>query len=182
MSFSPANRRFNLLPSWWQRNFLWCELATAIVAGVIIAVWGFCFGGNYFIDELLRGSRSEVYSVLASICGSLFGFVIAATSIILGLSGRGQLAVVRESPSYQDLWKVLFSAIKFLGITTIVTVVALVLDDKASPNFWVTHATIILLLIVLFRLWRCIWVLEKTIKLVSGETNSDIDSSDEGNS
>lgn len=171
MSFSPANRRFNLFPAWWQRNFLWYELAAAVVIGGIITIWGFYFDGNHSIDRLLGDGRSDVYSVLSSICGSLFGFVIAATSIILGLSGRDRLAVIRESPAYSDLWKVLFSAIRFLGIATIVSVIALVVDDKQAPNFWIVHTTIVLLLIVFFRVWRCIWVLEKTISLVSGETN-----------
>lgn len=135
-------------------------------------MWGLFFGGDCLIGEWLGGNRSALYSVVASICGSLFGFVIAATSIILGLSGKEQLAVVRESPDYSDLWKVLFSAIRFLGITTIVSVLALVLDDKQTPNFWIVHTMIILLLIVLVRLWRCVWVLEKTISLVSGNGNS----------
>lgn len=175
MSFSPANRRFNLFPGWWQRKFLWYELGFAVAVGGAIAVWGFYFGGNYLIDEWLGDSRGALYSVVSSICGSLFGFVIAATSIILGLSGKEQLAVVRESPAYWDLWKVLFSTIRFLGLTTIVSVVALVLDDKQTPNFWILHATIILLLIVLVRLWRCVWVLEQVISLVSGNAppNSD---------
>src|SRR5215212_1492610 len=167
VTFSPANSRFNLFSGWWQRRFLWYELTSAIVVGGGIAVWGLYFGGDCLIGEWLGGNRSALYSVVASICGSLFGFVIAATSIILGLSGREQLAVVRESPDYQDLWKVLFSAIRFLGLTTIVSVLALVLDDEKTPNFWIVHIIIILLLVVLVRLWRCVWVLEKTIGLVS---------------
>lgn len=167
MSLSPANRRFNLLPGWWQRNFLGYELGLAILVGGSIAIWGFYFGGNDFLDQLLGGRRSDIYGALASICGSLFGFVIAATSITLGLSGKEQMAVVRESPAYADLWKVLFSAIRYLGLATIAALAALVLDDKSTPAFWIIHTTIILLLIVLLRLWRCIWVLEKTIKLVN---------------
>jgi len=180
MSVSPANRRFNLFPAWWQRNFLWYELGSAVVVGGSIAIWGFCFNGNHWIAELLGSNRGALYSVLSSICGSLFGFVIAATSIILGLSGKEQLAVVRNSPDYWDLWKVLFSAIRFLGMTTIVSVVALVLDDEPPPNFWIVYVTLILLLIVLVRLWRCVWVLEKAIDLVSKGEQSDPNSTTEG--
>ena len=145
-------------------------------------IYGYCCGGNHIIDGLLGESREPLYNALASIFASLFGFVIAATSIILGVSGNARLAVVRESGSYDDLWKTLFSTIRWLGIATLAALCALVLDRYNNLTFWMAHAVLILTIIVILRLWRCVWILQETIKLVSRRPRSDIvdDSANDG--
>lgn len=154
-------------PGWWQRRFLLYECAFVVCLGAVSVVYGYRYGGNYVIESLLGDSREVLYSALAPIFASLFGFIIAATSIILGLSGNVRLAIVKESDSYGDLWKTLFSAIKWLGVGTIATLVALVLDRSDEPKFWIVHAVLILTGMVVVRLWRCVWILQKTIDLVT---------------
>lgn len=154
----------------------------ALCLGLLSVIYGYRYGGNHVIDGLLSGSRETLYNALASIFASLFGFVIAATSIILGVSGNARLAVVRESGSYKDLWRTLFSAIRWLGIATLAALCALVLDRDDDPTFWITHAVLVLTIIVILRLWRCVWILQETIKLVARKPRSDanIDSADDG--
>lgn len=141
--------------------------------GSASVIYGYRYGGNHVIDGLLGESRETLYNALASIFASLFGFVIAATSIVLGVSGNARLAVVRESTSYSDLWRTLFSAIKWLGIATLVALSALVLDHQDDPTFWITHTVLILTAMVILRLWRCVWILQETIKLVTRRPRSD---------
>lgn len=167
-------------PGWWQRRFLLYEGVFVVGLGAVSVVYGYRYGGNHVIECLLGDSRETLYSVLAPIFASLFGFVIAATSIILGLSGNARLAVVRESDSYRDLWRTLFSAIRWLGVGTIATLVALVLDRSDEPTFWIAHTVLILTGMVVVRLWRCVWILQKTINLVTkksgvGSSGNEVD-------
>ena len=169
-----------LFPKLWRRHFLVFEGAIALVLGVLDVIYGYHYGGNHVINGLLSGSREAFYSALASIFASLFGFVIAATSIILGVSGSAHLAVVRESDGYRDLWKTLFSAIRWLGVATLTALCALVLDQDSAPTFWIAHAvlilsTLVVLLstLVVLRLWRCVWILQETIKLVARKPRND---------
>jgi hypothetical protein len=96
---------------WWQSHFLDAELFVALLVGLGFIVWQQWMGGETVICDLLRGNRSAIYGTLASIFGSLLGFVITAMSVILGFSMTERLAVVRNSKQYPVLWDV------FLGTT-----------------------------------------------------------------
>lgn len=143
-----------------------------VALGVGVAVWGYRCGGNYLIGEILKDNRSEIYGTLASIFGSLFGFTITATSIVLGLSGNVRLAVVRGSPHYSELWETLFSAIRWLGLATILALIGLIFDREASPFFLGFYAVVFATILVSFRLARCVWVLERAIKIVTDRSKA----------
>lgn len=159
--------RVRIFPGFWQRRFLFYEGLLVAALGAVSIAYGYRYGGNHVIDVLLGDTRGMLYGSLAAIFASLFGFVIAATSIILGLSNSPRLAVVRESDSYGDLWKLLFSAIRWTGVAALVALGALILDTQDSPTFWVAHAALVVTAMAVVRLWRCVWVLEETIKLVT---------------
>ena len=154
-------------PNFWQRNFLFFEGLIGAIVAVLTIVYGYCLDGNQAIDSILGDNRGTIYSALASIFASLFGFVIAATSIVLGLSGNSRLTLVRESESYRDLWETLFSAIRWLGVATLFALAALIFDRQGSPTLWIVHAIVVLTVLVVVRLWRCVWILQKTINLVT---------------
>ncbi len=137
------------------------------VLGAAGVVYGYCFGGNYLIDGILSDNRDTIYDALVTVFSSLFGFVIAATAIIVGVSGHARLAVVRESGSWKDLWRTLFSTIRWLGVATLFALAALVFDRQDSPIFWIQHAVLILTIMVVVRLWRSVWILEEVIKLIT---------------
>jgi len=68
-----------------RRHFLLVEalLAAASVA-VEFAVWLLQYGGSVVVECPLRENRATLYGTTASIFGSLLGFAITATSIVLG--------------------------------------------------------------------------------------------------
>lgn len=166
MSITGRNRR-RVLPRWWRRNFLEVELVVAVLVGVASVMWGYFFGGNHLICEVLGEGRGDIYGALASIFGSLFGFAITAASIVLGFSGSERLAVLRESPYYDDLWDTFLSTIKWLGLATAVALVALVLDRSEMPRFFLVHAALFATVIVTLRLARSVWILERVIKALT---------------
>ncbi len=88
----------------------------AVMIGVTAAYWIHYRNGAVVSDRLLAQNRAAVYGTLASIFGSLLGFVITAASIVLGFSGSESLAVVRGSKHYPTLWRSLHCLHTGLGL------------------------------------------------------------------
>jgi hypothetical protein len=77
------------------------------------------------IAQILDSQRGTVYGTLASIFGSLLGFVITTVSIVIAFATHERLAIVRASEHYPTLWKVFMSSIRVLGIATVVAFLGL---------------------------------------------------------
>lgn len=151
----------------WRKHFLGAELVVGVVATVVFIVWAERFGGVADLQVLLDSRRSVVYGAFAAIAGSLLGFVIATISIVLGLSSSPRLKRVRDSQHYGMLWVVFTTSIKWMGLATLALLAGLLFDREQAPKWWLFYASTGSVLLALLRLWRCIWVLEQVIKVVS---------------
>jgi hypothetical protein len=118
-------------------------------------------------STLLKDNRAVLYGTMASIFGSLLGFVITATSIVLGFSTSDRLAVVRESAQYPMLWKTFSATIRALAGATVVALLCLLADRDSAPKSWLEVPLFLVVVLSLFRLGRTIWVLEHIISLVT---------------
>lgn len=152
---------------WWGRHFLIAELALAVLLTIIFGVWYYAFDGLTPTSTLLQGNRAALFGTIASILGSLLGFVITATSIVLGFSTSERLAVVRESAQYPTLWKTFSATIRSLAFATIVALVCLLFDRDAAPKAWLAIPLTFAVALSLLRIIRTIWVLEQIIGLVT---------------
>ncbi len=157
----------NILPKWWKAYFLQVEFCIALLITIIFTVWAELFGGHAVIERLLTDNRSDIYSTLAAIFGSLLGFTITAVSIVLGYSTSDRLAVVRESTHYPLMWRVFTSAIKALALATISALIGLIVDRDSAPFYPVFYFNILASTLASFRLTRCVWVLENVIQIVT---------------
>ena|SRR5437763_5703101 len=150
----------------WDTHFLGFGLILSILGGILFTIWVFRFSGSVVVESILHGNRSAVYGALASIYGSLLGFVITALSIIIGYSTNEKFEFLRKSKHYPTLWKVLISTIRALSAATIVMVISLVFDRDGSPQYLIFCVCVFTILLSLFRLWSCIWVLENVILII----------------
>ena len=82
----------------WNRHFLLLEGLSGISALGAAMAWARWFGGAPIVLNLLKGNRSAIYSALASIFGSLLGFVITAASIVITAVGSDRMALLRNIP------------------------------------------------------------------------------------
>lgn len=160
------------LASYWNRHFLELEFLLAVAAGIVVWLWDRRWGGSLLIDLALKGNRAAIYGTLASICGSLLGFTITAVSIILGYSTHERMEIVRNSGHYKTFWKIFTSAIRALGLATLVALSALVVDRDASPVRGLLYVTVWAAALAIFRLARCIWAFEKVILIVSAPSKA----------
>jgi hypothetical protein len=155
------------LLAFWKRRFLKVEFVFAILLTVIFTVWYYDFDGLTATSALLKDNRAVLFGTTASILGSLLGFVITATSIVLGFSTSDRLAVVRESAEYPMLWKTFSATIWALAFGTIAALTCLLFDRESAPVPWLTVLLVFAVLLSLLRIGRTIWVLEHIIALVT---------------
>jgi hypothetical protein len=153
--------------SWRRKHFLLFEGGVIVILTASFVIWSEAFHGWETLNITLHDNRSAIYGTLASIFGALLGFVIATVAIILGFSTDDRLSIVRNGAYYSMMWQVFFGAIRWLGLATISALVGLILDREADPRRLITYVTLLTALFAIFRLIRCVWVLENIIFVIT---------------
>lgn len=143
------------------------ELCLSFMISGVLLVWYMWLGGQHSVDELLQQNRSPIYGTLASIFGTLLGFIITVTSIVVGFAGSSQLRVVRESQHYSTIWAVFASATRALGLATVLALLALIFDRDTKPIPLLMFALVFAATLSLFRVLRAVWILENVIEIIS---------------
>jgi hypothetical protein len=158
---------------WWAQHFLLAEWVLSIIVSFGAIFWMERFNGLPVMNAVLHGSRGAIYGTLASIFGSLLGFIITAVSIALAFSASDKLTVLRGSKYYPQLWGVFLSATRCLATVTVAAMVALIGDRDMAPIRWLTYTVLVLTVLSVARVARCIWVLENIVKIVTKPPQSD---------
>jgi hypothetical protein len=148
-------------------HFLSFMVIACLVLAAAAAVLYYQGTAAPLVDSLLRGNRPIVYGTLASINGSLLGFSIAVTSIVLGFSSSDRLAVLRESPHYPTLWRTLSATTKVLGVATLLSLACLLFDRDQAPSKALTIALVPVILLSIAYLGRTVWILDQIVTLIT---------------
>jgi hypothetical protein len=118
------------------------------------------------VEKVLNGNRSSIFGTLASIFGSLLGFVLTITSIVLGFHASDKLQLLRDSAQYGTLWRVFISTNRALALATISALVALIVDKDGGLTPWF-YLLFFSTIYSSLRLMRSLWVLENILRLVT---------------
>ena len=95
-SQSGGSLRVKRITQCYRVHFLWAAVRIILGVGCPVRPLERALGeARVLIDTTLDGNRAAVYGALASIFGSLLGFVITAVWIVLGFSASEKLAVVQ---------------------------------------------------------------------------------------
>lgn len=123
---------------------------------------------NTIILDALKDKRTSFYGTIASIAGSLLGFIITGISIILAFATLPPLKRLRQSPYYKDIYSSYISSIRALAVLTIISVVGLLLDTDSGPNLVIVYILIGSVSLAILTLSRSIWILESFISIIVG--------------
>ena len=148
----------------YKRHFLKAEfLLSAIISLIII----FYINSIWSQEETLSwisANKKELYPLIASIVGTLLGFVITGVSIIIAFSESEKLKLLKQTNHFKTIYNVYFNTIRYLAITTLTPIIGLIVNDGAVHIFYFLIWSII---ISTFRIWRCVWVLENVIQILN---------------
>jgi uncharacterized membrane protein len=158
---------------YWRRHFLGCEFVLGIGITLTFAGWMQWANGLPSVNNLLSGQRGAIYGTVTSLDGALLGFIIATATIVLSFAPNDRFAVLRNSVHYKTLWRTFTSTIRFLGLATLLALVALLGDRDTAPNRALMLLCAGSTLLAVLRIARSAWILEKTIKVVTAPSDDD---------
>lgn len=132
-------------------------------------------------EQWLSTNKNTIYSLIATISGTLLGFVITGVSIIIAFSGTSseKYQFLRKNKVYPQVFKIFFSTIKYLAISTVLPVVGIIIDESwKTPSFisrylhiesldiLIFYSVIIVVSASVSRIYRCLWILENIVELI----------------
>jgi len=142
----------------WRLHFLILEPLLSLTITGLFAFYIMRGSGDSIIARF--HNRASVYGAMATIFGSLLGFVITAFSILVTLNESVRLTIVRGSKHYPTLWRVFTNAMNLLTLATIACLSALSIDDEQCPNRISVCLAFGACAIALAGTGRCFWVFE----------------------
>lgn len=154
------------MKKFWESHFLLLEGILALVLSAGFIAWSVFYDHNLTLSALLENNRKEIYGTLATIFGSLLGFVITTVSIIVNYTNNERLMVVARTKHYADLWNTYISGIKGLAFATITSLAGLIFDRNAHPFWVIFYLNLTLTVFIVFRLGRSIWIFDKILKIL----------------
>lgn len=148
----------------YNRNFLIAEFLLSIV----IALFGILLITSVLTSETIQNwislNKKDIYPLIATIAGTLLGFIITGVSIILAFSESEKLRLLKKSKQYTTIYEIYFSTIKFLALSTAIPIFGIIVNDNWAD--YVLYILIWSIIISSLRIWRCVWALENIIKLI----------------
>ena len=151
---------------WWEAHFLSLHLAIGAVFGMSVAI-AVESSDTELATKYFKQFRSALYAALVSAFGALFGFVITSMSIIATWVKKKAFIELRKQKTYPQLWDIYRSAVRWLGGTTTMAVVALLWDTDEYPCRTMWYIIAAMCSITFLRLYRCVWVLELLIGIIA---------------
>jgi len=156
----------------WAANFLWCEFALGVAVVAALVAWSEFFGGSAHLDHFLDEHGETLYIVLAPIAAAMLGFILAAAAIVVTSAPAERMAILRESRHYPKLWATFRSALRYLGFTTLTSLVGLVVSGQ-TPSRIIFYLVAGLAGLAALRTARCIWAMNWMIHIFTGPPASE---------
>jgi hypothetical protein len=156
----------------WAANFFLCEGAVVVAAVVALVVWSELLGGRDHLQSFLADHGETLYVVAAPIAAAMLGFILAAAAIVVTAAPAERMTLLRESAHYEDLWKSFRSAMRFLGLATIVAIVAIGITGP-TPSRIAFYLAAGFGLFAAVRVARCVWAMNWVIRIFTGPSLAD---------
>jgi len=157
----------------YKKHFLEWEFFVSLFVAIVVIMYINALCSSRDVEDWIIANKKSVYPLIATISGTLLGFVITGVSIIIAFSESEKLKLLKKSKQYKTIFEVYFSTIKFLALTTVMAVIGLILDDsRAMPftnldyNIGVSYIIFWLVIISSFRIYRCLWILENIVEIM----------------
>lgn len=156
----------------WEEHFLAYEARLCLLATAALVLLSECILGPSVLDRYLTANRFTVFPAMVGADSALLGLVIAATALVLDRLAEGRLALVQQSRHIGTLSGVFKSAMAWLGLAAIASVIALVPLASNTANRVVAYLWAMCTLLIIARVARVIWVTGELMDIVSKQETS----------
>lgn len=148
----------------YRKRFLLYEALIGLLVSIFALYISVMIFGKGEVTNSIVAYKRFLFPLIAQITGTLLGFVITAVSIIISLIDKDIFRDFRGSDSYSELYKVYFSSIKWLGVTTLAAIIGIFTPGSIDIYFF--SVILFLALVSTLRLWRTVWVLTNIVEIV----------------
>lgn len=148
----------------YERHFMCYEFILSIVIIFAIYLTWNRYSSPEKIHNWICVNKDALYPLIATISGTLLGFVITGVSVIIAFSESDKVELLKKSKHYGTIFDVYFSAIRYLALSTILAIIGILINDGCENLAFFVIAWSVL--ISTFRLGRCLWILERVVELI----------------
>lgn len=153
------------LVRWWDSHFLRNDAIVAAILSVLLLVGAEAAFGRSTIEDRLDSLRPALYTGIASIAGSLLGFVLALLVVGQTLMGLDALKVIRDSSHSRTVYETIVQAAVALGVLTLVAITGIFVDIDRDPHISVPYAVVALVALASARMVRAFHMVWKLIEI-----------------
>lgn len=149
----------------WSRSFLMYEGLVAIAGAAAMASILAYYENALDVENLDKPQLLSIIAILASLYGSMLGFLLAVMTLLYGAVDQSRFMLLRKSKRYANLWGVFRSAIRSCAISLIASVLSLIWIWLKRPGVGILIITSGFFILVVVRMARVVWILEKLMDI-----------------
>jgi hypothetical protein len=153
--------------SFAERHFERIDRAAAIAGVLALLVWARAYSGEASLLQLLKQNRPSIYSGIARLFGTVFGFALTAMSITLAFAQSPRLDILRRSRQWATLWRVFTRGIRVFVIVALLGLAGIIFDRDEQPLLLLTYTVAFFVLLAVIRLFRILWAFENLIAIMT---------------
>lgn len=159
------SKRYIKIRNRYELKFLRNELIISIVLAIFVVIANTKL--NNFITSNLSTYQTNAYPLIAGISGGLLGYIITGFSIIVILPSSPKLEAIKNAGYYDIINRTYISAIFWLSATILFVLLGYVIKD--SMSIYIFYIIIFLIIVTIWRIARCVWILYEVAKLFSSD-------------
>jgi len=156
----------------YEKRFLRWDLVLVTFVGVALVAGVRTFFGEFAVGP--AETRRQLYVTGAGIAAALTGFGLVAITLMLDLTASPSVAVLKKSEHFPLLFATFLSTTRYMSLTMIVLVAAIVADSNPEMPWWLLIVVVLSALISAARFARCLWIIARILGIVtkgSAESN-----------
>lgn len=156
-------------PSFYQTHFLKIEsnIAAALSIVLVVVLPGSQLAPTQF--ERLLDARQAFYSAIIGATGSLLGFVLATTAVLMSFMDKPVFKTFKSGHGHLQLWRIVRASTSSLGVTTLAGIIALIVDTPNHPHVWLFQVLFTLSCISFVHCARVVWAMNMVVQAHLGQ-------------
>lgn len=151
----------------WQRQFLFRDTVIALGFALILLAALWVVIPAWVSTTVAKGELDTFTATVATIYGALFGFALAAASILISVANRAELDQVRRSVHYPKLWVTLSQTTASLGFACLVALLLLLAEVSDFLATELFGLFVLASAYAIARLTRTVWILHKVMMTIA---------------
>ncbi len=152
---------------WWNKHFFGID--TLLSLGLVILL--FIISGKYWDIAgkgiiLIKNEQECILSLTITIAATAIGFVLTSLTLLLTLCDGGKFGILVKNKHFHLVFKTYLHAVYVLAFVVVISALWLFLKDTIGIDKWMFYLLISGLMLTLFRLARCVWIMRILISVV----------------